>query len=46
MFFDGFAFTDRVSGRPICYWLDRYGRRWMAEGPWALFRVRARPRTA
>ena len=38
---DGYAFTDKVSGRPVYYWLDRLGRRWMAEGAWSLFRVSA-----
>lgn len=35
-----FAFTDVVSGRPVFYWLDRRGRRWMAEYKWSLFRCR------
>ncbi len=37
----GFAFTDRVSGRSVNYYRDRYGRYWMAEHGWALFRVRS-----
>ena len=39
---EGYAFTDRVSGRGILHMRDRLGRRWLAEGAWSLFRV---PRT-
>lgn len=38
----GFAFTDVVSGRPVSYWRDAFGKEWLAEGPWSSFRV-ARP---
>lgn len=36
---EGYAFTDSVAGRPVYYWRDRLGRRWMANGAWSLFRV-------
>lgn len=32
-------FIDVVSGHTVRYWQDRYGRQWMAEGPWSGFRV-------
>jgi hypothetical protein len=35
----GYAFTDRVSGRAVYDFVDTLGRKWMAEGPWSLFRV-------
>lgn len=35
----GYAFTDIVSGRPVYYWRDQFGRAWMANGAWSLFRV-------
>lgn len=41
MICEGYAFTDKVSGRGVHYFRDRHGRRWLAEGPWAIFRVRA-----
>lgn len=37
---DCLAFVDCVSGRSVCEWTDKIGRRWLAEGPWSLFRVR------
>lgn len=39
---EGFAFVDRVTGKPVWYWSDKFGRFWMAQSKWALFRVRAR----
>lgn len=36
----GYAFTDKVSGKGVCYYTDRLGRDWLAEGSWSLFRVR------
>lgn len=36
----GFAFTDVISGKPVSYWRDKFGREWMAVGAWSLFRVR------
>jgi hypothetical protein len=35
-----FGFVDHVSGNEVYYYLDRYNRLWLAEGPWAWFRVR------
>jgi hypothetical protein len=32
-------FVDYISGRTVSLYADRLGRRWMAEGRWALFRV-------
>lgn len=34
-----FRFVDIVSGRPIYYFHDLYGRLWLAERPWSRFRV-------
>lgn len=39
----GFAFTDKVSGKPVFYWRDAFGREWMAEHRWAWFRVQCEP---
>lgn len=36
---EGYAFTDRVSGRGVYRFIDRLGRAWLAEGSWDLFRV-------
>lgn len=36
-----FAFTDVVSGKPVYYFIDRLGRRWLAEHRWARFRISA-----
>ena len=36
---EGYAFTDKVNGRGVYYYRDRLDRQWLAEGPWALFRV-------
>lgn len=38
---EGLAFVDKVSGRPVNYYVDSFGRRWMAEGRWSRFRVLA-----
>lgn len=35
----GYAFTDIVSGKAVYRWEDRYGRKWLAEEAWSLFRV-------
>ena len=35
----GCAFVDRVTGRWVEYYRDRFGREWMAQSRWALFRV-------
>lgn len=34
-----YAFTDKVTGRPVYYFMDGYDRLWMAEHRWSLFRV-------
>jgi len=34
------AFTDCVTGKTVHYWIDRFGRRWMANSPWSWFRLR------
>ena len=40
---EGFAFRDVVSGRPVHYYRDKLGRRWLAEPRrWDFFRVSAR----
>lgn len=36
---EGFAFVDLISGKSVCYYSDAFGRRWLAKGPWSLFRV-------
>lgn len=36
---EGFAFVDRISGKSVCYYTDAFRRRWLATGPWSLFRV-------
>lgn len=35
------AFTDTVSHKPVYLWADRFGRYWLAEKAWSLFRVRS-----
>ena len=40
MHYEGPAFRDIVSGRYVTYYRCRLGVRYMAENPWALFRVR------
>lgn len=39
MKYDGFAFTDIVSGHFVYAWTDTLGRRWLAEHSWSWFRV-------
>jgi hypothetical protein len=39
MYYDGFAFTDIVSGFSVNHFTDRLGRRWLANNRWSLFRV-------
>ena len=35
------GFRDIVSGKQVEYYIDRFGRKWMADsGPWTWFRVR------
>lgn len=36
-----FCFTESLSHRPVYLWLDSFGRRWLAAGPWSRFRVPA-----
>lgn len=38
----GPAFLDRVSGCMVNYYEDRFGRAWLAESRWSLFRVTPR----
>lgn len=45
MKFDGYAFRDIVDGQQVYYYRDGYGRRWMANGQWSLFRVVAKETT-
>lgn len=33
-------FLDIVSGKPVYSFQDKFGRYWMAENPYSLFRVR------
>jgi len=37
-----YRFMDHISGNPVYYYEDMFGRIWMATSPWSLFRV-ARP---
>lgn len=39
MYYDGFAFTDIVDGAAVKYYTDRFGRRWLANNAWSIFRV-------
>lgn len=34
-----YRFTDIISGNPVYYYEDKFGRIWMATSAWALFRV-------
>jgi len=34
-----YAFLDVVSKRDVYYFEDRFGRTWLAESPWSIFRV-------
>jgi hypothetical protein len=40
MKYEGCAFVDQVSGKEVNYYIDTLGRKWMANYPWSLFRVR------
>ena len=41
MRYEGYDFTDCVSGRPVGRYTDKFGRKWLAaSGPWSIFRVR------
>lgn len=39
MLYQGYAFRDVVSGKAVHYWVDHYGRHWLAEHRWSRFRV-------
>ena len=39
MKFEGHAFTDHVSGEAVRYYVDFFGRRWLATHSWSSFRV-------
>lgn len=34
------GFWDKVAQRKVNFYLDAFGREWMANGSWSLFRVR------
>lgn len=34
-----YRFTDHISGLPVYYYEDAFGRKWMATDKWASFRV-------
>lgn len=38
-----FLFRDSVAGKPVFLCVDKFGRKWMATGAWALFRCRCPP---
>jgi hypothetical protein len=40
---DDNLFTDVVSGRRVGLFIDRFGRKWLAEHRWAIFRVGVNP---
>jgi hypothetical protein len=35
----GYGFIDRVSGETVSYYIDAFGRCWMATSRWGWFRV-------
>lgn len=37
---DGYAFLDHVAAKPVYYWIDRNGKRWLAYGRWSFSRMR------
>jgi hypothetical protein len=39
MHYDREAFYDPIGHVQVNYYTDTFGRRWLATGPWALFRV-------
>jgi hypothetical protein len=41
MQFIKYHFTDSVSGRDVNLYRDKFGKIWMAENRWGLFRVLA-----
>ncbi len=34
-----YRFTDIISGEPVYYFTDYFGREWLARHKWSLFRV-------
>jgi hypothetical protein len=34
-----YLFTDHISGNPVYYYEDTFGRVWMATSAWSLIRV-------
>lgn len=42
MTYIGYAFTDVIIDQPVYYWRDSYGRVWLANNRWGLFRVRTK----
>lgn len=38
----GLAFVDKVTGKNVYYYLDKYDRLWLAQSKWARFRVRVK----
>lgn len=34
------GFMDVVNGRMVNYYIDKWGRKWMAQSEWSFFRVR------
>ena len=35
-----FAFTDVVSGKAVCVYVDCFGELWMKDSRWSFFRVK------
>jgi hypothetical protein len=33
-------FIDQVSGKPVCLYEDRMGRRWLSDGAWGASRIK------
>lgn len=40
MKFINHLFVDHVSGENVCLFEDKFGRKYMAENKWSLFRVK------
>jgi beta-glucosidase-like glycosyl hydrolase len=41
--FEGFAFTDSVSGESVYYYWGSKGQRWMKNSRWGSFKAKANP---
>lgn len=39
MKYNGYAFTDSVSGEGVKCFTDTLGRKWLATSAWSMFRV-------